>query len=105
MICLTRFDRHSCCLSALLLCSISLSPPCVVDSTATGTGADDAALGAPPGDAVVASTGVATGVEWVEYWDESAGASYFFNTVTQVGRVLREDGGRNTGDVFSTERH
>lgn len=22
--------------------------------------------------------------EWVEYWDESAGASYFFNTVTQV---------------------
>lgn len=22
--------------------------------------------------------------EWVEYWDESAGASYFFNTITQV---------------------
>lgn len=32
----------------------------------------------------MASAGVATGVEWVEYWDESAGASYFFNTVTQV---------------------
>ncbi|CAM9785219.1 unnamed protein product, partial [Choristocarpus tenellus] len=23
------------------------------------------------------------GAEWVEYWDESAGASYYFNTVTQ----------------------
>lgn len=22
--------------------------------------------------------------EWVEYWDESAGASYYYNTVTQV---------------------
>lgn len=44
----------------------------------------DASSAVDTGDAVVASTGVATGVEWVEYWDESAGASYFFNTVTQV---------------------
>jgi len=36
----------------------------------------------------VASDGVATGVEWVEYWDESAGASYFFNTVTQARSVV-----------------
>lgn len=24
------------------------------------------------------------GAEWVEYWDESAGATYFYNTITQV---------------------
>lgn len=24
------------------------------------------------------------GSEWVEYWDESAGASYYYNTITQV---------------------
>lgn len=28
------------------------------------------------------------GREWVEYWDESAGASYYFNTVTQV--IIRQ---------------
>lgn len=29
------------------------------------------------------------GSEWVEYWDESAGASYYYNTITQVTiRVL-----------------
>lgn len=31
-----------------------------------------------------AGGGGGAGREWVEYWDESAGASYYFNTVTQV---------------------
>lgn len=58
---------------------------CVAEAFSGGTGAVDGAS-VDTGGAVVASTGVAAGVEWVEYWDESAGASYFFNTVTQVWR-------------------
>lgn len=60
------------------------SDPLVRGAKAT-TGGGEAihgSSGVETGDAAVA----ATGVEWVEYWDESAGASYFFNTVTQVRR-------------------
>lgn len=53
-------------------------------TTAETTAVETVAGGVEAGGAVVASGGVALGVEWVEYWDESAGASYFFNTVTQV---------------------
>ena len=30
------------------------------------------------------------GLEWVEYWDESTDASYFYNTITQVGCQEKE---------------
>lgn len=68
-------------------CSLgrSPSPPCIAEATAGGIEAVGASSSVDTtGDAVAASAGVVTGVEWVEYWDESAGASYFFNTVTQV---------------------
>lgn len=35
----------------------------------------------------MAASGTST-LEWVEYWDESAGASYFFNTATQVSSCV-----------------
>lgn len=45
----------------------------------------------------------AGGGDWVEYWDESAGASYFFNTITQVGdgRLMRSLGaGHDTAVTY-----
>lgn len=77
------------------------SDPLVRGAKAT-TGGGEAihgSTGVETGDAAVAATGVATGVEWVEYWDESAGASYFFNTVTQVRRRGgRANVGRSVAD-------
>lgn len=56
---------------------------------------DDAAAG----DEASGTVGPAgPGAEWVEYWDESAGASYFFNTVTQV-RGTWGEGKRRGGDT------
>ena len=47
--------------------------------------AEAAVAAAAMTDAVVeAVVTVGAEPEWVEYWDESAGASYFFNTITQV---------------------
>lgn len=67
----------------------------VAGGTAAGTAQADVALAAVTPQniiphiegveqAVESDAVVAGAAEWVEYWDESAGASYFFNTVTQV---------------------
>ncbi|CAM9871709.1 unnamed protein product, partial [Sphacelaria rigidula] len=53
--------------------------------------------------------------EWVEYWDESAGASYYFNTITQVASWTKPQEGvesiestralsKAAGDDGSTKR-
>ncbi|CAB1107585.1 unnamed protein product [Ectocarpus sp. CCAP 1310/34] len=56
----------------------------LVTNAATTSGASSSvATGAEAGGLVVSQGGGTAGAEWVEYWDESAGASYFFNTVTQ----------------------
>eukprot|EP00752_Nemacystus_decipiens_P014984 g13342.t1 len=68
---------------AYLGADASATKTAMVPATTGEAGAVGGPSGVDNGDAVVASTGAATGVEWVEYWDESAGASYFFNTVTQ----------------------
>jgi NADH-quinone oxidoreductase subunit C len=62
------------------------------DAAAT-TAATTAAAASGSGSTalVLASTGAlvpAPAGQWVEFWDESAGASYYFNTTTQEVRLL-----------------
>eukprot|EP00903_Cladosiphon_okamuranus_P009886 g9390.t1 len=90
--------------------SASPTNTALVEATIGGTSAADAPSSVDTGDAAVASTGVvATGVEWVEYWDESAGASYFFNTVTQEASWTNPHesapggGGAGTGGAAGVE--
>lgn len=80
--------------------------PGEVDDSSSGESApvelQESLLDMPAAQGTLVATDVPDGAEeWVEYWDESAGASYFYNTITQVispvSRFRRQQVNRFTG--------